>query len=666
MVPDDPQPLPPNKRLRRGAEFVRFIQAVQVWVRSMADSLRKIPPATPHVVAPDDSADERTLDRAAIRVVELCNGVGAALTSGGDPSLRDDLRALQESVDDLTSRSRDLLALHRRAAQLQRLSTAVLRIYAAGSFGGILQETASAAREIVGAEEATVTLVESECCTQPLTVISSTDAAAQLHDTSIPFPLDPHRSLDALLCQSNAPLRLSQAELEMHPVWQHDTSAASEQRVASCYLGAPLVGQEGQNLGLVRLSGKQTAQFYAEDEALLMQLASAAAAAIENVALQQQLRNADRRKNEMLTMLAHELRNPLAPIRNGLDLLAMSDTAAAPSVLDGMRHQVEYLTRFADDLLDVARIVRGRIELRRELVELSEVVERAVETVRPLIDKQQHQLRVELPPEPSRLSIDPVRIAQAIGNLLTNAAKYTPPGGQISLTADIEDNQSARILIRDTGVGISHDLLPHVFELFRQADDLSNRAQGGLGIGLALVKRFVQLHGGSVSVHSEGRGRGAEFMIRLPLAQEAISDAPETKAAGTAPQIPSGGASYRILVVDDSRSATAMLSRLLSKLGRHVVSVAHDGREALEIARSERPDVILLDVGLPELSGHDVGRELRKVPELRDALLVAITGYGDGEAVHESSRAGFDLHLVKPCGIDDLATILCHPRLGRS
>jgi PAS domain S-box-containing protein len=366
------------------------------------------------------------------------------------------------------------------------------------------------------------------------------------------------------------------------------------------------------------------------------------------------LRDADRRKDEFLAILAHELRNPLAPIRNSLHVLKLlsepdSDTTHLTEL---MERQVNHMVRLIDDLLEVSRITSGKIELRREAVEIASLARTAVETSRPLIEAAGHQLVVALPPEPLTLHGDPVRLAQVFANLLNNAAKYTQAGGRIWFTVRRE-GASLIASVRDTGVGIPSDMLPHVFELFRQIDGHAGHAQGGLGIGLTLVKSLVELHGGSVSANSEGNGRGSEFVVRLPLAEErASADSRKSATSSTLALTPK-----RVLVVDDNRDAAESLGMLLTMLGA-TVHVSYSGADALQALATHKPSVVLLDIGMPEMDGYEVARRIREQPDFRDVTLIALTGWGQEKDRRRSRRAGFDFHLTKPANVDALETLL--------
>jgi PAS domain S-box-containing protein len=365
----------------------------------------------------------------------------------------------------------------------------------------------------------------------------------------------------------------------------------------------------------------------------------------ERRASEHQLHENDRRKDEFLAMLAHELRNPLAPIRNAahtLTLLGQPDERLR-WVSGVIERQVGLLTRLVDDLLDVSRITSGKITLQRERVAVAAVLAQAVETARPAAESRHENLAVEVADDVGVVDGDPARLIQVVGNLLDNAIKYSEEGGQVRLTAGAEA-QEVVIVVRDEGVGIDAELLPHVFDLFIQADRSLERRQGGLGIGFTLVRRLVEMHGGRVEVASDGAGRGSEFTIRLPrLAVDAPAPAAARPAAWEAPS----GPARRVLVVDDQPDSTDSLALLL-RLRGHEVSTAADGPGAVDEFLRSKPEVVFLDLGLPGMSGYDVARRLRAMPEGRDVRLVAVTGYGT-EADRERTRAaGFDLHLAKP------------------
>jgi two-component system CheB/CheR fusion protein len=367
------------------------------------------------------------------------------------------------------------------------------------------------------------------------------------------------------------------------------------------------------------------------------------------------LAEADRRKDEFLAMLAHELRNPLAPIRNAVHVLRRSDGPEdrIEWARDVIERQVEHLARLIDDLLDVSRITQGRITLRKEKVELMTIVARAIETSRPLVEARKHELSVSLPQAPVQLECDPTRLVQVLSNLLDNAAKYTEEGGQIWLIAE-NAWEEVVIRVKDTGVGIPAELLPCVFDLFKQADRSLARSQGGLGIGLTLVRRLVELHGGRVEAASAGPGRGSEFAIRIPAGAPAAASRTDENLQRDELH-PAAG--RRILVVDDNFDSAESLAMVLTIYG-HETAMAHDGASALELAASFKPHVVVLDIGLPDLDGYHVARRLRERPETRTSKLVALTGYGQDEDRQRAAEAGFDHHLVKPVDPDRLRQLL--------
>jgi signal transduction histidine kinase/ActR/RegA family two-component response regulator len=360
--------------------------------------------------------------------------------------------------------------------------------------------------------------------------------------------------------------------------------------------------------------------------------------------LEEALRQADRRKDEFLAMLAHELRNPLAPVRNALHILREhgADAEGVEALRAMMQRQIEHLSRLVDDLLDVSRITQGTIRLRKEVVELAPLVCHTVEALRPAVEARRLDLTVSLPEEPIRLQADPTRLEQVLTNLLANAAKFTALGGAIVLTAQRKDD-GVELCVRDTGAGIAPEVLPHVFELFVQAERGLDRSEGGLGIGLTLVQRLVELHGGTVQAASAGLGRGSEFSVWLPTLEGPVEGQGPAPADGN----PGVAATRRILVVDDDRDVANTCSLLLSLAG-HEVHTVYDGPTALAAAGPLRPDVVLLDLGMPGMDGYEVARRLRRQPDLRDVVLVALTGWSHDDDRRRSREAGFDRHLTKP------------------
>jgi CheY-like chemotaxis protein len=397
-----------------------------------------------------------------------------------------------------------------------------------------------------------------------------------------------------------------------------------------------LPGADGQPMGFATVSQDMTERRQLEDN-----LRSLAA----------DLSEADRRKNEFLAILAHELRNPLAPISNAARVLRHGGPAdGIKSAAEVLERQVAQMSRLIDDLLDMSRISRGKIELRKQRVELRPIVEQAVESVRPLAESNRQELTVTLPSGVIVLDADPARLAQVIGNLLNNACKFTNHGGQVRLTVAEEDG-AAVIRVTDNGIGIAAENLPRLFEMFAQVDTSLERSRDGLGIGLTLVKTLVELHGGTVAVQSAGLGRGTEFIVRLPVAADRLASPLPVAPAAKAPR------RRRILIVDDSQDGAESLAMLL-RIGGHETHVVHDGAEALVAAERIRPDVILLDIGLPKLNGYEVCSRIRERPWGREVRLVALTGWGQEQDRHRSKAAGFDVHLVKPVDHDVLLKMM--------
>ena len=374
---------------------------------------------------------------------------------------------------------------------------------------------------------------------------------------------------------------------------------------------------------------------------------------------EQALREVDRRKDEFLATLAHELRNPLAPVRNAVEILHLKGPAIpelqwARDVID---RQVRHLARLIDDLMDLSRINRGNIELKREPILLAKVVQGAVETSRPLIEECGHELTVELPAGPVVVDADLTRLSQVYWNLLNNAAKYMTRGGRIELRTELQGSDVV-VSVRDAGIGISADKLSTIFEMFSQVESALSRSQGGLGIGLYVVKRLVEMHGGQIEARSEGPGKGSEFVVRLPIvvAQNFTRETSNDNAAALISNL-------RILVVDDNEDAASSSSMLLKMMGNHV-RTAYDGEEAVQAAGEFHPHVVLLDIGLPKMNGYEAARAIRQQPWGRDIVLIAVTGWGQEADKRMSQEAGFDHHMVKPVDpralMKHLAEIGCH------
>jgi len=406
----------------------------------------------------------------------------------------------------------------------------------------------------------------------------------------------------------------------------------------------PLAGADGRPEGVIvvavevteHVRGRQAIErAHREREQLLVELSAASQA-----------------KDEFLAMLGHELRNPLSPIVTALQLMRMRGDGAHGREGDIIQRQVDHLVRLVDDLLDVSRVTRGKIELKVERVELARVIDKAVEMASLLIEQRRHRLEVELEPGLAWEG-DPVRLAQVMSNLLTNAARYTEPGGRLWLRVRRDGLEAVEISVRDTGIGLAPEVREQVFELFFQGKRSIDRAEGGLGIGLALVKNIVELHGGSVHAHSEGRGLGSEFVVRLPLCSAALTAAPSAPAPAAMP----GVAAQRVLLVDDNADGADTLGRLLRAHG-HTVEVYHDPVGALAALERFRPTVALLDIGLPVLDGYQLAARIRALPGGQGCRLVALSGYGQAADRARSQAAGFERHLVKPVNPDEVARVV--------
>jgi PAS domain S-box-containing protein len=423
--------------------------------------------------------------------------------------------------------------------------------------------------------------------------------------------------------------------------------------IRACVCNPLMAGD--QLFGTLTFASRTRDEFADDELDFLQTICQYAAAAYERLRLIRQLQQADRRKDEFLATLAHELRNPLAPLRNGLRVmkLARGDTETVEQSREMMDRQIVHMVRIVDDLLDLSRISRGKVELRKERVELAKIVEQAVETSRPLMDQAGHELTVILPPAPIFVDGDATRLSQVFANLLNNAAKYTERGGRVTLSVERRGGEVV-VTVADTGVGIPAHMLPRVFDMFTQVDRSLEKSQGGLGIGLSLVKGLVELHGGRVSARSAGHGKGSAFTVRLPEAPNPNlpRDSVPTSRDGQ-PAAPR----RRVLVVDDNRDAAISLAQLLRILGNET-RVAHDGLAALDVAAAFAPHLVLLDIGMPRLNGYDTARRIREQPWGLDMRLVALTGWGQEGDKRKSQEAGFNFHMVKPIDPTELEELL--------
>jgi signal transduction histidine kinase/DNA-binding response OmpR family regulator len=429
---------------------------------------------------------------------------------------------------------------------------------------------------------------------------------------------------------------------------------------AHSVLLAPLLVR-GRTLGVVTLGiDSPSRRFDADTHAMVAELATRAATAVDNALLFRKIQDEDQRKNEFLAMLAHELRNPLAPISNAVHIMRVSgdDATKVAWARDLIARQLKQLVRLVDDLLDVSRITRGKIELKIGPVEVQQVVAAAIETSRPNVDGHRHTLSIQLPTETLHVRGDFARVSQVLSNLINNAAKYTPRGGRISLSA-AADGDAVAFRIRDSGVGIPPEYITTIFDPFTQVDRSLARSNGGLGIGLTLVRRLVEMQGGSVSARSEGRNRGSEFTVRLPLATVAQDDV--EKAVSIEPLSPAG---LRVLVVDDNRDVADSTASVMRMNGCDV-HVAYDGKAAIESVQRLKPDAVLLDIGLPTFDGYLVAEHIRAQPDNVKTMIVAVSGYGQEQDRERSKSVGFDYHVVKPIDPAVLASLVGSLRLSR-
>jgi PAS domain S-box-containing protein len=539
-------------------------------------------------------------------------------------------------------------ATARRSEQLQKLAEISARINAAHDVESVVRVVTEEARHLVGAKQAATSIVTNLAQPEPLSVVSTSSKPLYVPDE----PRITGTELYRVANEEQRPIRIARTELERDPRWQKLEKVALVRPTEGGLLAATLVARGGQAQGLLQLADKAEGEFTEDDEAILVQLSQLSAIAIENARLYEELRGNDRRKDEFLAMLAHELRNPLAAIGNAVSVTTRGGFQEHLEwSMDIIARQMKHLTRLIDDLMDVSRISRGKIELRKDVLDLTPILDSAAATARPLIEVRMHALELDIDRGNLWADVDPTRMEQVVVNLLNNAAKYSDNGGTIRLRARLEGAEVV-ISVKDGGIGIPPERLPEMFELFAQGDRTLARSEGGLGIGLTVVKKLVEMHDGSVTAHSEGRSKGSEFTVRLPKAAR-------TDATGPKPPAPSKvkRQAARILVVDDNVDTARGMARLLKLLG-HEVAMAHSGPEALDVAREHRPEFVLLDIGLPGMDGYEVASRLRREECSLGAVIIAVSGYGQDEDRRRSKEAGFDHHLIKPLDHDALLSLL--------
>jgi signal transduction histidine kinase/ActR/RegA family two-component response regulator len=551
-----------------------------------------------------------------------------------------EIKATQEELSDVLERERS------RAAVMSRLASASKSMNAILSMESIARILCEEARIILDASVSMVTLLPKEGDNREVAIVSPSAHDGRFRSyLESPIGL----KLGGLACGTGRPTRLAPDNMDMVVAWAALQESGQRLPEAGGWLAAPLLNHDGKNIGLIQLFRTGNRKFSADAESVLEQLAAIAAIGIENARLYERLREQDTRKDEFLATLAHELRNPLAPITTGLAILRNGRPEMTGKIVGMMERQMGHLVRLVDDVLDVSRVTSGKITLRKERVVLRHVIDTAMETSRPLMEQAGHMLTVDMPDHAIWLQVDHVRMVQVLTNLLNNAAKYTPPGGRIHLTARKEDEELV-IQIVDNGIGIPQDMLPKVFELFTQVKGALDRAQGGLGLGLALVRRLVEMHGGTVEAASGGRGIGSTFSVRLPMEPAALV-MQETDIINKDPTYQPR--TRRILVVDDNIDAAETLAMILAIDG-HEIATAYTGPAAVETARRFKPDVAFLDIGLPGMNGYEVARVLRgSCP-----TLIALTGWGAENDRQRAKEAGFDFHLTKPVSAEKVKELL--------
>ena len=548
-----------------------------------------------------------------------------------------DLTDRKRAEDKLTTL---LIEEQRYATLLERVASASRSINAVLSAESIARIVTEEACSILGARVGVTTFTTSDDCSQRVRAERRNGNRRRLGEDEVDSEFD--ADLAARVCKENRPIRIPRGR----------SSIDGWGRIA-----VPLVGHGNRNLGAVQLIDKWEGDFSTEDESVLIQLVAIAAVGIENARLYERLRNQDRRKDEFLATLAHELRNPLAPIRTGLNVMKLTTKPEdTTKIREVMERQIAHMVRLIDDLLDVSRITRGKVKLKRERVDLRLVLNEALEVSMPLIEANRHQLIVSPIDKAIWLDADRTRLAQIISNLLNNAAKYTPPGGEVELDAKQEGSEAV-ITVTDNGIGIEGEMLGRIFEMFTQVGQAVDRAQGGLGIGLALVSSLVEMHGGSVSADSRGLGHGSTFVVRLPIGVSLDAKGDDGDEAVGLEAL----RGMHILIVDDNVDGAQMLALLL-KMAGHVTEVAYTGPEALEKAMTFQPDIIFLDIGLPGMSGYQVAQRLRENKGSRNLILVALTGWGTEEDRRQAQEAGFDHHLTKPVDASRLRNLLSEIR----
>lgn len=540
-------------------------------------------------------------------------------------------------------------------AALSRLQALSTKLVQSGSFEPLLHEILDAAVELSGAFKGNIRLRDGESGSLRIVVHHGYAPAFLARFTGRGTRLACERAAETTERVVVEDLAAVRGDADA------DDLAALDAEGIRAMQSTPLMSRGGRVLGVLSTQYPTPRSLSDREQRHLDLLARMAADFIERAQAEAALKDADRRKDEFLAMLAHELRNPLAPIINGVGLLRLSSggNPALRATTDMLDRQVGQLVRLVNDLVDVSRITRGKIELVLEPLELTAVIRQALETARPVTEAKRQRVDFQPPARALHVNADFTRLMQVIGNLLSNASKFTPDGGDITIRVHEAADGHAHIHVRDNGIGIPRDQLPGIFELFVQGDTTLERSSSGLGIGLTLVRKLVELHHGTVEARSDGPGQGSEFIVRFPLVSAAVAPPPPAPEPDLPDEV------RRVLIVDDNVDVVTSLEKILVLAGQET-AVAHDGREAMEVADRFRPDIVLLDIGLPGLNGYEVCRQIRQRPWGHDATLVAVTGWGAEAYRQRSADAGFDTHLVKPVDADTVMQLLRRERASHS
>jgi PAS domain S-box-containing protein len=554
-------------------------------------------------------------------------------------------------IQDISARKHAEELLETELADMLRLQETSSRMITEGKIDALLNEILNAAIAVTRADKGTLQLLNME--TNQLEILASRGFSRQFLDFFSSVDSETN-SVCAVALQARE--RVIMPDLQTDKIGRHsETATALCNADVRAVQATPFISRSGQLLGMLSTHWREPHTPAERELRLLDLLARQAADLIERHQGEAELKKANRRKDEFLAMLGHELRNPLAPIVTALHLMRLKNDKTTERERNVIERQVNHLIRLVDDLLDVSRITSGKVQLKKQWIELSNIVNRAIETVSPLLEQRKHSLQLEVPSTGCEIYVDAERMAQVVSNLLTNAAKYTETDGKISIRAQ-QNKEWIELAVSDTGMGINSQLLPQVFDLFTQGSQPLDRSQGGLGLGLTIVRSLVTMHGGTVEAHSAGQGKGSKFTIRLPFDANARPRKAKTPARRAA-QTPAGHDKRYILIVDDNEDAADTLKISLEAAG-HVVHVAHDGPSALKLAGEIAPDVAVLDIGLPVMDGYELARQLRTQQGLTQLPLIAISGYGQDSDQHRSRAAGFDAHLVKPVDPEQIESLL--------